>query len=101
MMSYTLPDDFDASRPSSPGRIPACATVTAHHLDVSPGDMTRYRLTVVPRQGGGLIVLWDAAVWYTSTDKGDDWLSPQTQQAAQHNAHTTAAIVAMLDEHVR
>ena len=94
-----LPETFDPSNPN--GHAPACTEVPAYHLDIAPGDMTRYRLVVVPRPGGGLIVLWGEAVWFTSEEHGDDWLDPRTDRAASHNDHTRAAIVAILDEHVR
>jgi hypothetical protein len=79
----------------------------ATHIDASPGDMTRYRLTVVKDPDGGLTVLSQIrpSVWQTSEFRGD-YLELVTSAARRHTGeqglrYDRAAITALLDAHIR
>ena len=72
---------------------------TGWHLDVSPGDATRYRMAVVQRPGGGLyVVLWGGEVVLRTTEDVGGYVEHIT---GRYSEYTTQMVGALLDEHVR
>jgi len=102
-MASPLSDSFDPTRHAT--RTP----LRAFHIDASPGDMTRYRLTVTEGPHGGWLIasMVGPSLWRSTCEPGD-YVELMASASPRHNRldspsaeYDRAAITALLDAHVR
>lgn len=80
-----------------------CTEITAYQIDVSPGDMTRYRLTVTPALDGGLLVAWEGqpSLWWALDTRGGEVVPLAGARKGDGLQYDAQMLRAILDEYVR
>ena len=102
MSSSLIPEYFDPTRTDrTGGPVEEC---DSWYIDVSPGDMTRYRLLCSLSPCGTLLVHWlGSGLTYTTTMDPGEWLERVGGQGrcGKGGEYDRTAISRILDEHVR
>ena len=83
----------------------ACTRLEGYALDVSPGDMTRYKMTVTEDPDGGYLVTWRRSLWWCGSERGGSVVVACSDEA-RHKQNATRdydadIIGALLDRYVR